>query len=68
MSEPNVVPAPPEIQELRLVCSWCQRVMREGAPGPQTSHGICTGCRSLLETNSDSMGKAIADVTRSLES
>ena len=68
MSEPNVVPAPSEIQELRLVCSWCQRVMRDGAPGAQTSHGICTGCRSLLEGNSDSMGRAIAEVKRSMES
>lgn len=28
---------------MRLVCAWCQRVLREGS-GP-TSHGLCESCR-----------------------
>ncbi len=29
--------------ELRRVCAWCSRIMREGPPAP-VSHGICVEC------------------------
>ncbi|OGO08168.1 MAG: hypothetical protein A2Y61_00355 [Chloroflexi bacterium RBG_13_60_13] len=32
-------------KELRLVCSWCHRTIREGSDGPDgPSHGICREC------------------------
>ena len=31
---------------LRLVCAWCQAVLRDGSPGAQTSHGMCSGCQA----------------------
>lgn len=29
---------------LRVVCSWCKRVMFQGPPGAETTHGICQPC------------------------
>uniref|UniRef100_A0A6M3XR34 Uncharacterized protein n=1 Tax=viral metagenome TaxID=1070528 RepID=A0A6M3XR34_9ZZZZ len=35
-------------QELRLVCSWCHKTIREGQDSPDgPSHGICTDCMNL---------------------
>jgi hypothetical protein len=43
-----VIPVPPVAQTeagvLRLVCSWCQRVMREGDAPTPVSSGICHAC------------------------
>lgn len=35
----------------RLECAWCREAMGEapGLPAGQTSHGICPGCRELVE-------------------
>lgn len=44
----NVTPAPAKVEDLRVVCSWCGKVLHEGAPGAPveaTSHGICATCR-----------------------
>ena len=30
---------------LRLVCAWCQAVLRDG--DEPTSHGICEACRAI---------------------
>jgi hypothetical protein len=30
---------------LRLVCAWCQTLMREGSVNAPTSHGMCPACR-----------------------
>jgi hypothetical protein len=29
---------------MRRECAWCGLVMREGAPGAETTHGICQEC------------------------
>jgi hypothetical protein len=29
---------------LRSVCSFCAKVLVEGAPGAETSHGCCPAC------------------------
>jgi len=36
---------------LRKVCAWCKVTMQEGAPGADTSHGMCPQCelQSLAE-------------------
>lgn len=36
--------------ELRVICSWCDEVMREGsgAAGALTSHSICPTCYALV--------------------
>ena len=34
----------PVILPLRVVCSWCQKVLTEGAPNAMTSHTICLDC------------------------
>jgi hypothetical protein len=41
---PDVVAAA-KVARLRIVCSWCERVLHEGEPGAPTSHGICVECR-----------------------
>jgi hypothetical protein len=33
----------------RLICSWCDVVIREGDPKLPVSHGICTGCAHKFE-------------------
>lgn len=47
----NVAPASEEIEQLRIVCSYCKKVLREGTPGARTSHGICTSeaCRAKFK-------------------
>ncbi len=39
----------PGIPLPRLVCAWCQRVLRYGDPGQPISHGICEPCRLRVE-------------------
>ncbi len=39
-------PAPRPL--LRIVCSWCGLVMREGEPGAETSHGMCPECLARM--------------------
>ena len=34
---------------MKLVCSWCDRVMREGDPKLPVSHGLCPSCAERLE-------------------
>ena len=34
----------PVVLPLRVVCSWCQKVLQEGAPNAMTSHSICAEC------------------------
>ncbi len=35
---------------LRTICSWCGKVMREGdTPDARVSHGICPACIEKLE-------------------
>ena len=29
---------------LRVECAWCGKVLQEGDPGAQTSHGMCILC------------------------
>jgi len=29
---------------MKVICSWCQATMREGADGAPPSHGICARC------------------------
>lgn len=33
-------------EQLRVVCAWCGAVLCEGAPGAETSHGVCEACRA----------------------
>jgi hypothetical protein len=33
---------------LRIICSWCDLVLCEGAPGAFTSHGMCVSCSETL--------------------
>jgi photoactive yellow protein len=33
----------PRTAEMRVVCAWCSKVMRDGPPQP-VSHGICAAC------------------------
>ena len=35
-------------ETLRLVCAWCQLVLREGTPSARISHGICAACERRL--------------------
>ncbi len=30
--------------EIRVVCAWCGRLIREGEGGGATSHGLCEAC------------------------
>lgn len=32
---------------LKIVCSWCSKVMKEG-PENKVSHGMCTDCEKKL--------------------
>lgn len=34
----------PIVLPLRVVCSWCQKVLQEGAPEAKTSHTCCPEC------------------------
>jgi uncharacterized protein YlaI len=34
---------------MKVVCSWCDRVMREGDPKLPISHGLCQACKERLE-------------------
>lgn len=34
----------PIVLPLRVVCSWCEKVLQEGAPNARTSHSICPDC------------------------
>jgi hypothetical protein len=34
--------------KLKTVCSWCKRVLTEGAPGAEISHTICTECQEAF--------------------
>lgn len=36
------------IRVLRIECSWCKDVLREGDPGAETSHGICDPCANRM--------------------
>lgn len=44
--------APPQqkpsvaVPHLRLVCSWCQKVLEQGTPGAEVSHGMCADCEA----------------------
>lgn len=37
------------IQPFRVVCSWCEKVMQEGAPEAMTSHSICEACDEKMK-------------------
>lgn len=36
----------PVILPLRVVCSWCETVLQDGAPNARTSHSICPACHA----------------------
>lgn len=38
-----------EVLPLEIVCGWCGLLLRAGAVGARTSHGICEPCRAVLE-------------------
>jgi hypothetical protein len=33
----------------RIVCAWCQTVVRPGDPGAPTSHAICRTCAAKID-------------------
>ncbi len=35
------------LEELRLVCAWCSKVLHIGPPHAKTSHGMCTDCQAV---------------------
>jgi len=35
--------AKPEV-DLRTICAWCQKVMKEGPENSAVTHGICEDC------------------------
>ncbi len=35
-------PDAPESSRLKVICAWCERIIRSG-PGP-VSHGVCDSC------------------------
>lgn len=37
----------PVVLPLRVVCSWCQKVIQEGAPEAKTSHTCCPECYAI---------------------
>lgn len=49
---PGASPLPgPLVPDLKLVCSWCDVVIREGAE-PE-SHGICPACADKMREDHD---------------
>ena len=40
---------------LRVLCSWCGVVLREGTLGAPTSHGLCRSCQTTLERDLDAI-------------
>ena len=42
-----------EEPSVRLVCSWCDGVIREGLPGGIVSHGMCGECFTRVERQID---------------
>jgi len=45
--------------DLKMVCSWCGKTMREGTPGAPVSHGICPECKEKLEAQLKKGGKRV---------
>jgi hypothetical protein len=43
---------------LRLVCSWCSTLVREGSPNAPTSHTLCLTCAAKLHAELDAKGAA----------
>lgn len=33
---------------LRVICGWCQLVLKEGSPDREISHGICPTCAQII--------------------
>lgn len=57
----------------RVVCAWCDLVLREGSPDAKTSHGICSACASVLHAEMDATDarrpdrREVLDVERVIE-
>ena len=43
------------IRDVKLVCAWCQRVIRNGAE-ETVSHGICQACEERVEKDYAAQG------------
>lgn len=43
---------------LRVICSWCQLLLREGSPDAKTSHGCCPSCVAKLNAELDALEAA----------
>ncbi len=56
-----VKPLSPASLPLRVVCAYCQRVMREGTLGAPTSHGICATCLEVANQELDAAERAVAE-------
>lgn len=50
---------------MKVVCSWCQRVISEGPDGP-ASHGICPDCAEGLDPSGYSVIGRSGPIARNL--